>query len=86
MIEEHSEKVRMKKGERQDRMQVCVYVCVLSEGGKKQEERTGEELLMALLLSLSAHCDSQNQLLTKTTSLWRGRRRKCSGEVMSESR
>ena len=37
---------------------------------------------MALLLSLSAHCDSQNQLLTKTTSLWSRRRRECSREVM----
>lgn len=37
---------------------------------------------MALLLSLSAHCDSQNQLLTKTTRLWSRRRRECSGEVM----
>lgn len=45
-------------------------VCTLYKvkgGGKKQEERTGEELLMALLLSLSADCDSQNQLLSKTT-------------------
>lgn len=37
---------------------------------------------MALLLSLSAHCDSQNQLLNKTTSLWRRKRRHYSGEVM----
>lgn len=37
---------------------------------------------MALLLSLSAHCDSQNQLLSRTTSLWRRRKRKCSGEVV----
>lgn len=40
---------------------------------------------MALLLSLSAHCDSQNQLLTRTTSLGRRRRRrrrKCCTEVM----
>lgn len=61
---------------------------VLAEGGtwmksgrkKKQEERTGEELLMALLLSLSADCDSQDQLLSKTTSP--RKRRKCSQEVM----
>lgn len=37
---------------------------------------------MALLLSLSAHCDSQNQLLTKTTCLWSRRRRVYSREVM----
>lgn len=60
---------------------VCVFVCKVKRG-KKQEERTGEELLMALLLSLSAHCDSQNQLLNKTTSLWRRRRRQYSGEVI----
>lgn len=55
-------------------------VCVIG-GGKKQEERTGEELLMALLLSLSADCDSQDQLLSKTTSP--RKRRKCSQEVMA---
>lgn len=55
-------------------------VCKLYKGGrKKQEERTGEELLMALLLSLSADCDSRNQLLSKTTSP--RKRRKCSQEV-----
>lgn len=54
-------------------------VCVIG-GGRKQEERTGEELLMALLLSLSADCDSQDQLLSKTTSP--RKRRKCSQEVM----
>lgn len=78
------EGVWMKSGNSQE----CVYVFVLvhalwSERGerkKKQEERTAEELLMALLLSLSADCDSQDQLLSKTTSP--RKRRKCSQEVI----
>lgn len=59
-------------------MGVCTLYKVKG-GVKKQEERTDEELLMALLLSLSADCDSQNQLLSKTTSP--RKRRKCSQEV-----
>lgn len=59
-------------------MRVCTLYKVKG-GEEKQEERTGEELLMALLLSLSAGCDSQNQLLSKTTSP--RKRRKCSQEV-----
>lgn len=40
-----------------------------SLSARKKEEK--QEVLMALLLSLSAHCDSQSQLLTKTTSYQR---------------
>lgn len=61
------------------RKQTQDVVCLCAQYCRLQEERTDEELLMALLLSLSAHCDSQNQLLTKTTSPWK--RRKCSQEV-----
>ena len=50
-------------------------------GERRREREAARELLMALLLSLSAHCDSQNQLLTRTTSFQSRRRRgrQCTG-------